>query len=229
MRIWDVNPGYLDRQRLLGEHRELHGLYNVLTLGRQGYAHHPETMRWRNCVAALCLRHAQLVAEMRLRGYRHASPLPTPAGEEIVWPQLWIDPPARQFALLAGKQAAGNSARIPLPRDSEQLWAQHKYSMMAHAPALYARLGRDLAEGRCTNDLPALAERLVRELQQAPAASCLHNALLHMWGYVAGDEAQPTGNQDLLAAIQRLAVSQGRSYLLHSTALSELGAWLPAG
>ena len=30
MRIWDVNPGYLNRQSLLGEHRELHGIYIIL-------------------------------------------------------------------------------------------------------------------------------------------------------------------------------------------------------
>lgn len=28
MRIWDVDSGYLARQQLLGEHRELHGLAN---------------------------------------------------------------------------------------------------------------------------------------------------------------------------------------------------------
>ena len=226
MRIWDVNPGYLDRQRLLGEHRELHGLYNVLTLGKKGYARHPETLRWRGCVAALCMRHAQLVAEMHLRGYRHASSLPVPSGQAIAWPQGWIDPPARQFELLAGKQAGGNSARIPLPRNDQQLWAQHKYSMMAHAPVVSARLGGEVAEGRWRNDFPSLVERLVRQLQQAPATGCMHNALLHMWGYVAGDEAQPADDPALLASIQHLAGAQGHAYLLHSTALGELAAWL---
>jgi len=46
MRIWDLHPGYLDRKRLLGEHRELHGLFNVVYLGKKGYARHPETLRW---------------------------------------------------------------------------------------------------------------------------------------------------------------------------------------
>jgi hypothetical protein len=30
MRIWDVNPGYLKRQSLLGEHRELHAIFPLL-------------------------------------------------------------------------------------------------------------------------------------------------------------------------------------------------------
>jgi len=30
MRLWDINPGYLNRQSLLGEHRELHGIVSIL-------------------------------------------------------------------------------------------------------------------------------------------------------------------------------------------------------
>ena len=36
MRIWDLNPGYLNRNSLLGEHRELHGILNILTLEKKG-------------------------------------------------------------------------------------------------------------------------------------------------------------------------------------------------
>lgn len=41
MRVWDVNPGYLNRQSLLGEHREIHGVFVVITAGKKGYARHP--------------------------------------------------------------------------------------------------------------------------------------------------------------------------------------------
>jgi hypothetical protein len=60
---------------LLGEHRELHGLWRILTENRQGYRHHPETRRWRGKLAALYRRHEALTVEMARRGYRHASPL----------------------------------------------------------------------------------------------------------------------------------------------------------
>lgn len=36
MRIWDISPAYLNRQSLLGEHRELHGLYNILSESKKG-------------------------------------------------------------------------------------------------------------------------------------------------------------------------------------------------
>jgi hypothetical protein len=75
MRIWDLPPECLCRAHLLGEHRELHAVWSVLTNGRTGYARHPETLRWRGKLRALYIRHEALVAEMQRRGYRHASPL----------------------------------------------------------------------------------------------------------------------------------------------------------
>lgn len=75
MRIWDVPPRILCRQHLLGEHRELHGLWNILTLGKRGYSMHPETVRWVGKLAALFERHEALVKEMELRGYVHRSAL----------------------------------------------------------------------------------------------------------------------------------------------------------
>ena len=41
---------------------------------------------------------------------------------------MFIDPPARQFGLLAGKYREREPGRIPLPRTPHELWAQHKDS-----------------------------------------------------------------------------------------------------
>jgi hypothetical protein len=59
MRIWDIHPQYLCRKHLLAEHRELHGLWNILTKhkGKGGYSHHPETLRWFGKQKALYYRH----------------------------------------------------------------------------------------------------------------------------------------------------------------------------
>jgi hypothetical protein len=75
MRIWDVEPASLCRPHLLGEHRELHAIWTIVTEDRSGYANHPEVVRWRGKLAALYARHDAQVAEMASRGYRHASPL----------------------------------------------------------------------------------------------------------------------------------------------------------
>jgi len=75
VRIWDVPVSDLCRRHLLGEHRELHGLWNILTLGRKGYRNHPETQRWIGRLCHLAARHQDQVAEMTRRGWNHRSPL----------------------------------------------------------------------------------------------------------------------------------------------------------
>ena len=226
MRIWDIDPGYLARQQLLGEHRELHGLYNILTEGKQGYANHPETLRWVGFVDALCLRHRALASEMALRGYTDRSPLPDVAPASP-WPVQYIDSPGAQFRLLAGKYAAdGRSGRIPLPRNSQQLWAQHKYSLMAHDPAAYKEIGPQVAHGCYRHDDDALALRLVEALKQPPQSGHLYNALLHMWGYLEAIGKPPQSSGELLSIIRREAMLQQITYLQHSTALCELGLWI---
>ena len=75
LRIWNLHPALLCRNHLLGEHRELHCIWTVLTEGKRGYSRHPETLRWRGRLAALYQRHDALVIEMTARGYNHSSPL----------------------------------------------------------------------------------------------------------------------------------------------------------
>lgn len=103
MRIWDLPPERLCRQHLLGEHRELHALWTILTAGKAGYARHPETLRWRGKLAALYARHEAQVAEMQRRGFRHGSPLdPLLATGEAVQDE-YVDPVERQEELLRAK------------------------------------------------------------------------------------------------------------------------------
>ncbi|HSX09131.1 MAG TPA: pyrimidine dimer DNA glycosylase/endonuclease V [Candidatus Saccharimonadales bacterium] len=75
MRIWDLSPTILCRKHLLGEHRELHSIWTVITQHKKGYAHHPETLRWIGKLKALANRHEQLVKEMKKRNYRHHNEL----------------------------------------------------------------------------------------------------------------------------------------------------------
>jgi hypothetical protein len=103
LRIWDLEPELLCRAHLLGEHRELHGLWNILTLDKAGYRNHPETRRWEGKLHALFLRHEALVAEMDRRGYRHASPLDASRAAGRATQDRYIDSPAEQRRILAGK------------------------------------------------------------------------------------------------------------------------------
>ena len=73
MRQWLVNPKYLCRKHLMGEHVESHMLAGSLNKGKSldgfikgGFVD----------VSKLHSRHEELVEEMKDRGYNHNSPLP---------------------------------------------------------------------------------------------------------------------------------------------------------
>ncbi len=238
MRIWDVHPGYLNRQSLLGEHRELHAVVTIIEEGKSGYANHPETRRWRGFGWALRMRHALLACEMALRGYSDRSPVSSES-RRGAWPTLYVDPPARQFELLAAKYAGREQGRISLPRSAQQLWSHHKYSVLARNVREYQSIGREVASKSV--GFAELAARLIELLRVKPQETGIRNAAQHMWGYVSGAaasdhrsasnaEVDSTGRsalRPLLDAIAERAYACGETYLLHSTALSELSAWLP--
>lgn len=229
MRIWDISPAYLNRQSLLGEHRELHGIVSIIVNGKSGYARHPETMRWAEYGWALGMRHRQLACEMELRGYTDRSPVDT-RSREGQWPDTYIDPPGVQFSLLKQKYAGKEEGRIPLPENSQQLWAQHKYSVLARSPERYRRIGQDVAKARLGFD--ELALQLTGILREPPSEGGVRNAVQHMWGYVS--DAANSARSDmtswslvrLLSETQKGAKDNRVSYLTHSTALSELMVWL---
>ncbi len=236
MRIWDVSPGYLSRQHLLGEHRELHGIVSIITNRKTGYARHPETLRWAEYGWALQRRHRLLACEMRLRGYQDRTPV-TVDWNPGQWPAQYIDPPARQYELLRRKYAeAGSAARIPLPTSGQALWSQHKYSVLARDPKAYKAIGRSLANGfgRSEREYHELARTLVEILRQRPTPGGIRNAVEHMWGYVSADpplatsQIETLSSSALLSEVQQRALHKGVAYLLASTALSELMAWLEA-
>jgi hypothetical protein len=103
LRIWDVDPALLCRSHLLGEHRELHGLWNILVHDKVGYSQHPETKRWVGKQRALFDRHEALVAEILKRGYQHHSPLDSSLATGSNIQDIFIDPPERQLELLREK------------------------------------------------------------------------------------------------------------------------------
>lgn len=105
MRIWDIEPKYLCRKHLLAEHRELHGLWNILTVhgGIGGYSRHPETLRWVGKTKALYARHELLVREFERRGYRHRTPLDGRHAKGKGIQDVFLDTPDGQMRILREK------------------------------------------------------------------------------------------------------------------------------
>ncbi len=227
MRIWDIDPGYLGRGHLLAEHRELHALVAVMDRALPGFENQPELVRWRYFRPALIARHQALVLEMALRDLGHHSPLKPepPTAGALSWPDAFVTAPGEQFALLRARTAGKPGGRIPLPASAQELWAQHKYSVMARDPQHAKTLGREVAAKSLSFD--QLTLELVVLLRQAPAPGRLRNAIQHMWGYVADyGQTPPEDLRELLLLTQQLALAHGTSYVTASTALGELALYL---
>ncbi len=103
MRIWDIQPYHLCRKHLLGEHRELHAIWTILTTNKTGYRHHPETKRWVGKLAALYARHEALVLEMDKRTYRHHSELNRSLAIGKRTQETYIHTPGEQRQILKDK------------------------------------------------------------------------------------------------------------------------------
>lgn len=226
MRIWDIDPGFLNDKSLLGEHRELHGIISIYSNNKKGYSRHPETLRWRDAMSGLAIRHQLLAAEMQLRGFNHWSPL-TGNNRVAEWPESYINPPGEQYEILGRKYQDRLPGRIPLPRNCMELWARHKYSVMARDYNAYRRYGPAIAAGQV--EFGRLALELVEWLRRPPSRKSLDNALLHMWGYCSGLREN---NPEMVTFSRRIAEIQGATmkadgpdYLRNSTALGELAYW----
>lgn len=103
MRIWDISPDLLCRNHLLGEHRELHAMWMIITHKKKGYSMHPETLRWKGKLKAMYLRHEELVNEMISRGYSHKSPLDKRRATGKSVQDLFINTPIEQIKILKNK------------------------------------------------------------------------------------------------------------------------------
>ena len=232
MRIWDINPGYLNRQSLLGEHRELHGIVSIIVNRKKAYSNHPETVRWVGYGWALRQRHRLLAAEMSLRGFTDESPVVTRAKKDV-WPGTYIDEPFRQFQILEAKYRNKEQGRISLPKNAQELWGHHKYAVLARDVNLCRKLGRDVSGMNPHHDFSELAKVVTELLRKAPSIGGLRNALQHMWGHVSDCPYTPKGEVEswslsrLLEEIQRRSLASEDPYLTSSTALSELKVWIP--
>jgi len=106
MRIWDIAPSKLCRNHLLGEHRELHAIWSVITKNKKGYSRHPETLRWKGKLKALYLRHELLVKELEKRSYKHRSSLSKRLAKGSGKQEKFVDSYPEQLNIIRRKHCA---------------------------------------------------------------------------------------------------------------------------
>jgi len=227
MRVWDINAGFLNDKSLLGEHREIHGIASILLNNKKGYSHHPETLRWKGCTNALIIRHDLIAEEMKLRGFRHMSPLEGNTGDTN-WPAYHLDSPASQYEILKIKYIDKVQGRIPLPRNTQELWAAHKYSIMARNYNTYKNYGHTIARNEIT--FVQLSMELALILRDPPDIKALINSVDHMWGYISQYSSLSISDKtdaicNIILEIQSQAIANKITYLVQSTALNDLSYW----
>lgn len=222
-RIFDLDAGFLDDELLAAQMRLLVGLVST-DRGRSAGDRLPAV--WQGHEDALTLRLNQLMGEMILRGQAVPGQVEV-TGEAIIWPPLEATGLTGEIRYLTDRAAAGKRGRIRLPRNDHELWATYKYSLLARNRQAYQSFGRRVAARTATVEGMWLA--LVNASRVAPPEGGIRNSLQHMWGYVS-DYSQLSPQMDdldaLAADIQQLALRHEVSYLLNSTALGELRAWL---
>ena len=231
MRIWDIHPGYLNRQSLLGEHRELHGIVSIIKNNKKGYSRHPETLRWVNHGWAIKQRHKLLVAEMSLRGYKDSSPVNLRANKHH-WPDTFIDQPYRQLEILKGKYSNKEPGRIPLPNTARMLWHHHKFSVLARGGKYYSQCEKRISGDTTEQDFRDLTDQLTLILRIQPSPGGIENSLRTMWRWASCTHPEETitmksaSPKKILTELQRIGRGDGEPELIISTALSELAGWM---
>lgn len=240
MRVWDVHPGYLSRQSLLGQHVEIHAIFSVLCGRRKGYSRHPETLRWESHLDSLAACHDLTVKEMALRGHNHASPIKV---DEITRERnseklQYVDKPARQFDLLQLKYLQKRQCgRIPLPNNGSAFWSHYKYSVMGRGYRYYQEIKQFLNQHKDDpiGQSDELIEQILFYMKKVPTEKSLLNVTDHLWGYfmqvssaaeheIFSELKNPCVQLDYLYS---LAQKYKQTDLLHSTIFADFNPYFP--
>lgn len=233
MRVWDVHPGYLYYNSLLGQHAEIHALLSVIAGSKKGYSNHPEALRWQNKKEALIKMHDLTVKEMNLRGFNHASPCCIEITEEVTEDLSYVDHPDVQFAILKDKYKSQNKmGRIPLPKSGSDFWAHYKYSIMARGYNFYKEIQEymGLKENNPIEEERELLWKVLGIFRKPITAAGLNNTCEHLWGYFK-NAASPLDKKEykinksnpdfLVDYFFQLAVKYKKDYLLQSTIFAD--------
>ena len=224
MKIWDCYPAYLNQNQLIAEHRELHGLMQLIETGGGEQSNmDPHVANWLQAPQALAWRHALLVEEMRLHQVDHKSPMDYDR-KTTVWPVISKEMSlSMQYDQL---KALSHDARLVIPTETETLIRQNAFSIMARDPGLYKYLQSESHHGRLA--LPELFREVTLVVRKPVSKEVYERVIATMWRYCqkAPEAFTFSSSHDRpsrrIRAIQYLAGKYRWPELWQSTALTDL-------
>ncbi len=220
--IWNISPIYFSDEDLIEEYNKLN---EVLLKNNAKYDF------YLNNEGQLHYRIYSVLAELNFRKIKHS-----PSNIHVKISELnslkYQNSPYEQLSILGKKYNYEKLGRAPIPKNAQELWAHHKYSVMARNINLYKEVGRTLANDKSDEKFEELALTLCNELIKKPKEGSTLNALQHMWGYISDisdikkTEINNLSLINLLYEISDCARKSNQKYLISQTALSELAIWI---
>ncbi len=147
-------------------------------------------------------------------------------------PDIKADDIYSEIKFLREKYIKTEGGRLIIPKNTQELWAQHKYSIMARDYNLYKSIGIKVGRNKNPFYFDDLLYLLSKELRVIPKKSGILNTLQHMWGYISKyssikkSEVNNLSLASLFFEIQQCTLLSKQEYLIQQTALSELEMWI---
>jgi len=228
MRIWDINPGYLNNEKIIEEINDIKKIISAIATKR--HSMNDEINRWTNNIWGLNNRAKLLQEESKIRKINKIEIDLLPFNDQF-HTNTYIDYPYKQYQILQNEITHNTYSRIPIPLSAQHLWSHHKYSVMSRDINEYKKIGNTVSTMKPKDGYKELALTLSQLLKIKPSEGGIRNALQHMWGYFNKSSIQSANIDsicllDLLKIIQKLAYQQNKLYIIHSTALSDLAIWI---
>ncbi len=137
-----------------------------------------------------------------------------------------------EMKFLRDTYTKSTAGRLKIPKNTQELWAQHKYSIMARDYNLYKSIGIRVGKNKNPFYIDELLYLLSKELRTIPKEGGIRNALQHMWGYISKysmikkSEVNNLSLTSLYHEIRKHTLARKQEYLMQQTALSELEMWI---
>ncbi len=224
--IWNISPAYFSDEDLLCEIDRLK--YFLENFDNDTLKNDKDFQFYYKNSWELKYRIKSIAAELTLRGISTVDLQHIVISNSFESISYEIEP-FKQFEMLKSRYKNRNLARVLVPKNAQQLWANHKYSIMARDVNLYRAIGKSVASNNDMKNFKNLSKVFIEKLRQKPKAGGITNTLHHMWGYISNIlslNINELSSKELFYEILKCVMKSNQNYLIKQTAISELELWI---